>query len=134
MNNHIETSKTIAYQSDSITPSKPHSFRSTVLLIQPFAQDGVPLIASYAHLHFPTNPKAATQDIVTQAVRVHVATELVSLCAVLEMGVHCGADVGLQHDLQWYHVGFGHIVHRYLLRRLIEIHQDTSSRIRIPNL
>lgn len=41
----------LAYQSDSITPAKPHVLRSTVLLIQPFAHDGVPLIASYAHLH-----------------------------------------------------------------------------------
>ena len=39
-----------APQSDSITPENPHSLRSTVLDIHPFAQEGVPLMASYAHI------------------------------------------------------------------------------------
>ena len=37
-------------QSLSMTPSNPQCFRRTVFDIQPFAQLGVPLIASYAHM------------------------------------------------------------------------------------
>ena len=39
-----------APQSLSMTPSKPQCCLSTALDIHPFAQDGVPLMASYAHI------------------------------------------------------------------------------------